>query len=87
MAIIVVAGGYLATSMPDLRATDDIWWHLIRHHGIQRNGDNSAALSKLAELSQLPGDVIRHAMTSPAPQRELHWIELISQLQTIRNAL
>lgn len=66
---------------------DDIWWHLIRHHGIQRNGDNSAALSKLAELSQLPGDVIRHAMTSPAPQRELHWIELISQLQTIRNAL
>jgi hypothetical protein len=66
---------------------DDIWWHLNRHHGVQRNGDSNAALAKLTELSQLPGEVVRHAMTSPAPQREPHWIELISQLQTIRNAL
>lgn len=73
----------------DLLATlrDDIWWRLNHHHGIQRNGDDNNALAKLIELSLLPDAVVRHAMTSPAPQRESHWIELISQLQTIRNAL
>lgn len=71
------------------RLRDDIWLHLNRHHGIDhQQGDNSiAALRKLAELSQQPADIIRQAMTCPAPQREINWIELISQLQTIRNAL
>lgn len=72
-----------------LRLRDDIWLHLNRHHGIDhQDGDSSRlALQKLAELSQQPADAVRQAMTCPAPQRENDWVELISQLQTIRNAL
>lgn len=72
-----------------LRLRDDIWLHLNRHHGIDhQDGDSSQlALQKLAELSQQPADIVRQAMTCPAPQRENNWVELISQLQTIRNAL
>lgn len=72
-----------------LRLRDDIWLHLNRHHGIdhQDGGSSAEALKKLAELSQQPLDSVRQAMTCPAPQRENNWVELISQLQTIRNAL
>lgn len=68
---------------------DDIWLHLNRHHGLDyHEGDNgSAALNKLAELSHQSSDIVQQAMTCPPPQRETNWIELISQLQTIRNAL
>ena len=60
-----------------------------RHHGIDNlDGKNQdMALHKLAELSHQPEDIVHQAMTCDPPQREANLIELISQLQTIRNAL
>ncbi len=68
---------------------DDIWLQLSRHHGVEHNANESpiAVLNKLANIIQQPRDWVQHAMTCPPPQREANWIELISQLQTIRNAL
>lgn len=69
------------------RLRDDIWFHLKRLHGIERAQDEAHAVTRLAQIGQLPPERVHHAMTCPAPVREHQWIELISQLQTIRNTL
>lgn len=71
------------------RLRDDIWQHLKRHHGIDHQQDDSPAIAlhKLADLCQQSPEQVHQAMTCPAPTRETQWIELISQLQTIRNTL
>ena len=68
---------------------DQIWLRLSQQHGIQNHDPAmlDTTLAKLAEISQQPVDQVRNAMTCAAPNRELQWVELISQLQTIRNAL
>lgn len=68
---------------------EHIWQRLSQQHGIQNHSpdQHDIALHKLAEITQQDAAKVRHAMTCPVPAKELHWIELISLLQTIRNAL
>ncbi len=68
---------------------EQIWQRLSQQHGIHNHApdQHAIALQKLAEISQQNPEQVRLAMTCPVPAKELHWIELISLLQTIRNAL
>lgn len=75
---------------PLLKAVrDDIWLRLSQQHGVQNHSpdQHDSALQKLAEISQHNADKVRTAMTCAVPVKELQWVELISDLQTIRNAL
>ncbi|HVK99169.1 MAG TPA: DUF4350 domain-containing protein, partial [Dongiaceae bacterium] len=85
---------------PLLKAVrDDIWLRLSQQHGIHHHASNQQALDlqatdqhnnalqKLADISQQSVDKVHFAMTSAAPTKELQWADLISLLQTIRNAL
>ncbi len=73
------------TMLESLR--DDIKAEVSRQHNLEFESDQSKWLELVARISQLDAPLIAHAMTQPAPEREHPWTELISQLQTIRNAL
>lgn len=65
---------------------DDIFFHLDRQHATG-SGNQHQRLEKLAALSGLPLTQVQQAMTCPVPYQEIRFTRLVSQLQTLRNAL
>jgi len=65
----------------------DIQQIMSRHHNLSYSQDQAEWLELLTQRCKLNQQQIQESMTQPSPHREHPWMELISQLQIIRNAL
>ncbi|RLU01525.1 DUF4350 domain-containing protein [Ketobacter sp.] len=75
------AGAMVESLRHDIRA------EVSRQHHLDFEADQAKWLELVARSSQLDPNLVVQAMSQPSPEREHPWTELISQLQTIRNAL
>ncbi|MBA56109.1 MAG: hypothetical protein CMK89_16785 [Pseudomonadales bacterium] len=66
---------------------NEIKAEVSRQHSLDFKGDQQKWLDLVARYSQLEAALVAQAMRQAIPEREHPWTELISQLQTIRNAL
>ena len=66
---------------------NEIKAEVSRHHNLDFKSDQNKWLELVARYCQLDPNLVAQAMSQPSPEREHPWTELISQLQTIRNAL
>ena len=66
---------------------NEIRAEVARQHSLDFTGDQQKWLDLVGRYSQLEPTTVAQAMSQTIPEREHPWTELISQLQTIRNAL
>lgn len=65
----------------------DIKTVVARQHNLDYERDQAKWAELIAHQSNMDASAVMTAMSAPPPDREHPWTELITQLQTIRNAL